>query len=113
MYFEPAQVPDIYGGFTGLDVNLINKLGFDTPPGGEIGSPYHVLNDHTYCCQISPSMCDSGEPKTDDKSATTCAKWHKDRLDQRASDAKSLGVPLFISEFGACLDSDVCAREIN
>lgn len=31
----------------------------------------------------------------------------------RVADAERLGVPLFISEFGACLDSDSCATEIT
>jgi hypothetical protein len=31
----------------------------------------------------------------------------------RVNDAKKLGVPFIISEFGACLDSDTCAREIQ
>ena len=35
------------------------------------------------------------------------------RLGTRRADAKRLGVPMFVSEFGACLDSDTCAREID
>lgn len=39
--------------------------------------------------------------------------FHKLRVDTRAEDAKGLQIPFIISEFGACLDSDVCAREIT
>jgi hypothetical protein len=46
MFFEPSQFPDVAGVFSGFVFNL----GFDKPPGEEIGSPYHVLNDHSYCC---------------------------------------------------------------
>ena len=46
MWFEPATFPDVVGAFGGK----IFPVGFKTPPGGEIGSPRHVLNDHTYCC---------------------------------------------------------------
>jgi hypothetical protein len=42
-----------------------------------------------------------------------CLAWHFKRISTRAEDARKLGVPLIISEFGACLDSDVCAREID
>lgn len=43
MYFETGQYPDAYQG-------IVNPAGFDLPPGGEINSVNHVLNDHSYCC---------------------------------------------------------------
>jgi hypothetical protein len=46
MFFEPSQFPDTIGILGGFVFNL----GFTAPPGGEIGSSKHVLNDHTYCC---------------------------------------------------------------
>jgi hypothetical protein len=45
MFFEAAEFPDEMGIFGGLVFNL----GFSKPPGGEMDSPYHVVNDHTYC----------------------------------------------------------------
>lgn len=42
-----------------------------------------------------------------------CKAWHEKRIKQRDQDAKALGVPLAISEFGACMDTDDCAREIT
>jgi hypothetical protein len=105
MWFEPAQFPDELPG-------IVFNLGFTKPPGGEIGSPNYVLNDHTYCCQLSPSICEAtGEPQPD--TADKCYNWHKKRVGTRSSDAKKLGIPLIISEFGACMDSDNCAREID
>ena len=87
-------------------------LGFKKPPGGEIGSANHVLNDHTYCCQLNPKVCEeTGEPQA--KTAKMCWDWHKKRIGQRSTDAKKLGIPLVISEFGACMDSKDCAREID
>merc|ERR1711998_666914 len=35
------------------------------------------------------------------------------RLAQRDKDAAQLGIPLAISEFGACMGSDDCVREIT
>jgi len=85
-------------------------VGFTAPPGAEIGSPLHALNDHSYCCNIA-TECESGEPKVED--AEMCAEWHNRRLTQREKDATKLGVPLFLSEFGACLTEEPCTQEIN
>ena len=46
MWFEPVQEPDVLGVLGGL----VFHVGFEKPPGGDIGSNRHVLNDHTYCC---------------------------------------------------------------
>lgn len=109
MYFEGGQFPDMMGKIGPF--NAIFNVGFKLPPGGAIGSENHVLNDHTYCCQVNPNLCADGEPPegTDD----VCYSFHQDRLSIRNGDAYRLGVPLIISEFGACLDTDVCAREIT
>jgi len=103
-YFETAQYPDSYQG-------VVNDAGFTKPPGGELNSPNHVLNDHSYCCQLSGTMCESGEP--DVTKAKECRAWHGKRIQTRAKNAKDLGIPLIVSEFGACYGSDVCAREIT
>ena len=59
-------------------------------------------------------MCadSGGEPKPDAKSAQECLAFHEQRIGKRSADAARLGVPLLMSEFGACLDSEACAREI-
>jgi len=104
MYFEPGQAGDTL-------MTFVWNLGFTTPPGGPIGSPNHVLNDHTYCCQLGPSVCATGEPAPG--SAPKCLAGHQKRIRTRDEDAQRLGVPLIISEFGACLDSQVCVTEIS
>jgi len=49
MWFEPAGFPDVLPfGKSGV----VLKSGFKTPPGGQIGSTHHVLNEHTYCCNL-------------------------------------------------------------
>jgi hypothetical protein len=80
-YFETGQYPDAYLG-------VVNPAGFDVPPGGEINSANHVLNDHSYCCQLGDGICDSGEPDT--TRADDCQKWHELRIKTRAEDAKRL-----------------------
>ena len=63
MWFEPVPFPDEVGFLSGY----VFPVGFETPPGGDIGSDKHVLNDHTYCCQLSAAECTSeispGEPQ--------------------------------------------------
>jgi len=107
MWFEPNQFPDqlpLLGGH-------IFPVGFQTPPGGEIGSNRHVLNDHTYCCAAGYSVCANAEPSAD--KAEFCDKFHNKKLNKRHEDAERLGVPLFISEFGACLTEANCTPEIR
>ena len=102
MWFEPVVHPDIMPHNGGL----VFPVGFETPPGGKIGSDKHILNDHTYCCQLNSTVCASGEP--DPKMADECLDWHRLRISVRDKDAKRLGVPLMISEFGACLTEGPC-----
>lgn len=109
MWFEPGQVPDTLPIGKG---GAVFKLGFKTPPGGQVGSTKHVLNDHTYCCQLKPDICEAtGEPQA--KDAERCLQWHEKRFSTRQKDADRLGIPIFWSEFGACLDSDECVTEIT
>ena len=59
----------------------------------------------------SPPVCASGEP--DPAKADDCLAWHYERISTRDKDAKRLGVPLMISEFGACLTEGPCKQEID
>ena len=107
MWFEPVVHPDI----TAEEPANVFPVGFVSPPGGEIGSNKHILNDHTYCCQLNSTICSSGEP--DQTRADDCYDWHHLRISTRDEDAKRLGVPLMISEFGACLTEGPCKMEID
>ena len=50
MFFEPAEFPDEIGiGKEGI----VFHLGFTEAPGGAENAATQVLNDHTYCCQLS------------------------------------------------------------
>ena len=69
------------------------------------------MNDHTYCCQLSATICATGEPPLE--RADDCKAWHEKRLGTRAQDAERYGLPLIISEFGACLGTESCSMEIN
>ncbi|TNV80046.1 hypothetical protein FGO68_gene7620 [Halteria grandinella] len=106
-FFEPSQFPDEIGILGGL----VAHLGFTEVPGGAQHKDKHILNDHTYCCQLSADICASGEPPL--SRAADCLEWHSKRINTRAIDAERLGVPLFISEFGDCWDNDACVAEIE
>jgi len=38
---------------------------------------------------------------------------HEKRIGTRNEDAKRLGIPFILSEFGACIDAEECATEIR
>lgn len=102
MWFEPAQFPDFYG----IEGGIVFNLGFTEAPGGKENAAMQVLNDHTYCCEVSAEMCASGEPPLDQKEV--CRDFHLKRVNTRKDDANRYGTPLFISEFGACLGTPSC-----
>lgn len=114
IYFEPYVFPDILPfKVAGLQVSkLVRPVGFTTPPGGQFGSVNHALNGHTYCCQLNHDVCEaSGEPVKG--SDAECNEWHENRLGVRNDDAKRLGIPFVVTEFGACMNTEDCTRELT
>lgn len=58
IFFEPTQFPDtlpFLGGKT-------RPIGFPETPGGIDYLDRQALNDHSYCCAISNTICEKGEP---------------------------------------------------
>lgn len=107
IFFEPAQFPDTFPFFGGM----VSKLAFKQTPGGPTYANRESLNDHTYCCQAAPDMCDSGEPPLEKKDI--CKAFHAQKASVRSQDAQRLGVPLLFSEFGACANTESCFHEIT
>lgn len=71
-----------------------------------------MTHDHSYCCTLNYEVCkEHDEPHP--RWAKQCEEYHKQRLAQRNDDAIKLGIPLFITEFGACMGSESCATEIR
>jgi hypothetical protein len=60
---------------------------------------------------MSPDICANGEP--DITKADVCKQWHIKRVNSRSNDADRYGIPLFFSEFGACLNTSACVQEIT
>ena len=105
MFFEGVQVPDTVA----INDGMVFPTGFQSRPNAM--KTNQVFNEHTYCCQMGPEVCDSGEPHIELKEK--CRSFHDRRLKQRGDDARRLETPLIISEFGACFDSESCAMEIG
>lgn len=107
MFFEPFLFPNerLETNFFLKDAVIEFPNGFDVPPGGQKGSPYHALNSHTYCF---PS-----DDKTDEEKKQYCIKFHEARIKAQKSDAKRLGLAFFLSEFGACLNTKTCDTELT
>lgn len=83
MMFEPGLIDQLY------------PVGFEKPPGGEIGSTNHILNDHIYCLP-------------EQLTAVVCGFYQEAKFEMRTQDAKRLGIPWIVSEFGACWDNESC-----
>jgi hypothetical protein len=60
---------------------------------------------------MEPGICDSGEIPF--SKLAECKDFHHRKMKLRKEDADRLGVPIMISEWGACSSSDTCFREMN
>jgi hypothetical protein len=75
-------------------------------------SSIHILSDRLYCCDSNPSFClESGEPQSSFE--TQCKDYYKKKMNAKNSEAALHNVPLIISEFGSCSNSDDCTQDIN
>ena len=94
MFFEPAQIPDVF-----------LASGFSQVPGGTNYTHLHVMNDHSYGPCALGDLNSSYYP--------ICKVYHEVKVSQRDKDAQKLSIPLIISEFGACLGGETCVEEIT
>lgn len=60
---------------------------------------------------MAKKVCDTGEPLETDSPA--CRKFHFNVMKKRDEDAKRLGTPLIMTEFGACSNTQACYLEIS
>lgn len=63
------------------------------------------MNEHSYGPCAVGTLNESYFP--------VCREYHEVKLAQREKDAVELGVPMIISEFGACVDGATCITEIT
>lgn len=90
---------------------VVNPIGFQHLPGGDKNEQKQALNMHMSCCDMDANACPDGEILV--SSEYECMHFHQKRMLQRKADSLRLGVPLLVSEFGNCYNTDACAMEIN
>lgn len=106
IFYEPDQLPD----FLPFDGGIIFPVGFQHP---FAANGTNVLNDHTYCCEVSGSMCADGREPTVEEGKTVCKSFHDRKVAQRVKDARRLNSGLVFTEFGACKNTPGCVEEIR
>ena len=94
-----AQDPNAKLWFEPAPAETFRHSNFEKPPGGEIGSRNHVLNDHSYC-SFNPMF------------EWPCKLFHDWHIGMRVLDADELKIPFFMTEFGSCDNSDGCYNEL-
>ena len=105
LYFENTPIPDTLPIFGGLVWGTMKEK----PSGDDVPQVY---NFHSYCCVAGANVCSNGEPSLKD-SLNLCTNYHKNKFKKEIENAKeNLNTPLFLSEFGACSDSEACYNEI-
>ena len=105
LYFENTPIPDTLPIFGGLVWGTMKEKPSDddTP---------QVYNIHAYCCVAGANVCSKGEPSLKD-SLNFCNNYHNNKFKAEIENAKkNLHVPIFLTEFGACSDSEACYNEI-
>ena len=104
MLFEPIPFPDTLPLFGGFALDTFSK----TPVDNTIRK--QMFNVHSYCCAADQNICKDGEPKLSD--AKKCSEFHDRKLKKNKQQAKDIGVPVIITEFGACSASEACYQEM-
>ena len=105
MLFEPIPFPDTLPLFGGHALSTFSK----TPVNTTIRK--QMFNVHSYCCAADQNICKEGEPKMQD-SKTKCKEFHDRKLKKNKEQSNKLGVPIIVTEFGACSSSKACYYEM-
>ena len=104
MLFEPIPFPDTLPLFGGQALSTFSQ----TPVNPSIRK--QMFNVHSYCCAADQNICKDGEPKVSD--AGTCGDFHDRKLKKNKEQANDIGIPIIVTEFGACSSSKACYYEM-
>ena len=105
MLFEPIPFPDTLPLFGGQALGTFTQ----TPVNNTIRK--QIFNVHSYCCAADQNACKDGEPKMSDATGM-CAEFHDRKLKKNKQQANDIGVPIIVTEFGACSSSKACYYEM-
>lgn len=72
-----------------------------------------MLNEHDYCCELGPGICQGTTGAPAPGLADKCKSWHVNKMNKRTENAKALGIPLVLTEFGACTQTTECVTEVT
>jgi len=106
--YEPAPFP-------GTMPSNIPVLGGVHPVGfteGPADPTHQALSYHIYSCGFADTEC-TREGDTKSLHCPTCDAFASDWVKQRQEDSQNLGGGVFMTEFGACADSQSCLVEIE
>ena len=104
MLFQPIPFPDTLPLFGGQALGTFEQ----TPVNNTIRK--QMFNAHSYCCAADQNICKDGEPKA--ANAARCSAFHDRKLKKNKQQANDIGVPIIITEFGACSSSMACYKEM-
>ena len=104
MLFQPIPFPDTLPLFGGQALGTFSR----TPVNNTIRK--QMFNVHSYCCAADQNVCKDGEPKLSD--ASRCSDFHDRKLKKNKEQANDIGIPIIITEFGACSSSKACYYEM-
>ena len=104
MLFQPIPFPDTLPLFGGQALSTFSRAPVNTTIRKQ------MFNVHSYCCAADQNVCKDGEPKVADYNR--CSSFHDRKLETNKKQAGNIGVPLIVTEFGACSSSKACYLEM-
>ena len=104
MIFQPIPFPDTLPLFGGHALPSFKSAPVNTTIRKQ------MFNVHSYCCAADQNICKDGEPKA--KDYNRCSSFHDRKLKKNKQQAIDIGVPLIVTEFGACSSSKACYLEM-
>jgi endoglycosylceramidase len=106
MMYENMPFPDF------LPLFIWNfKGGFSQTPLPQSQNNKQIYNYHSYCCNLSMTMCASGESPIEQ--SNNCRDYHMEHVKEANVYTKKFGIGSIISEFGACFNTLACFNEIS
>jgi len=109
-FYEPPPFPDTYPVYT-KPIGGVYHVGFSEGPSPK-DVTHQSLSYHYYSCGFASKDCDR---KGDLPSETclACDIYAHNTVGTRNEDMKKLGGAAFLTEFGACSESEKCTAEIH
>ena len=104
MLFQPIPFPDTLPLFGGHALSTFKTAPVDTTIRKQ------MFNVHAYCCAADQNVCKDGEPKAADYGR--CSSFHDRKLEKNKKQAGEMGIPVIVTEFGACSSSKACYLEM-